>query len=135
MLDSSARLLHLLALLQARRDWSSADLADRLQITPRTVRRDVDRLRALGYTVEATPGVGGGYRLGFGTGIPPLLLDEDEAVAVAVALRSTAGGVAGAAEASVRALMKLEPSLPAGLGAGCSCSRRFCCRWPGPARR
>ncbi|MEU9702028.1 YafY family protein [Streptomyces sp. NPDC047981] len=113
MLDTSARLLRLLSLLQAHREWSGADLADRLGVTTRTVRRDVDRLRALGYPVNASPGTGGGYQLGAGAELPPLLLDDDEAVAVAVGLRTAAGqGVEGIGEASVRALAKLEQVLP-----------------------
>ncbi len=115
MWDTSARLLKLLSLLQTRRDWSGAELADRLGVTPRTVRRDVDRLRGLGYPVLATVGVPG-YRLGPGTSLPPLLLDDEEAVAVAVGLRSAAGGtVAGIEETSVRALAKLEQVLPSRL--------------------
>ncbi|MDT9693153.1 YafY family protein [Streptomyces sp. P9(2023)] len=113
MLDTSARLLRLLSLLQAHREWSGADLADRLGVTTRTVRRDVDRLRELGYPVNASPGTGGGYQLGAGAELPPLLLDDDEAVAVAVGLRTAAGqGVEGIGEASVRALAKLEQVLP-----------------------
>ncbi|WP_338675674.1 YafY family protein [Streptomyces sp. SCSIO 30461] len=113
MLETSARLLRLLSLLQAHREWSGADLARRLGVTPRTVRRDVDRLRELGYPVNASPGTGGGYRLGAGARMPPLLLDDDEAVAVAVGLRTAAGqGVEGIGESSVRALAKLEQVLP-----------------------
>jgi predicted DNA-binding transcriptional regulator YafY len=113
MLETSARLLRLLSLLQAHREWSGADLADRLGVTPRTVRRDVDRLRGLGYPVDASPGTGGGYRMGAGAELPPLLLDDDEAVAVAVGLRTSAGqGIEGIGEASVRALSKLEQVLP-----------------------
>ncbi|MGW3648343.1 helix-turn-helix transcriptional regulator [Streptomyces sp. NPDC000878] len=113
MLETSARLLRLLSLLQAHRDWSGADLADRLGVTPRTVRRDVDRLRELGYPVNASPGTGGGYQLGAGAELPPLLLDDDEAVAVAVGLRTAAGqGIEGIGETSVRALAKLEQVLP-----------------------
>ncbi|MFD3329135.1 helix-turn-helix transcriptional regulator [Streptomyces sp. NPDC058701] len=116
MLDASARLLRLLSLLQAHREWTGADLADRLGVTPRTVRRDVDRLRELGYPVNASPGTGGGYQLGAGAEMPPLLLDDEEAVAVAVGLRTAAGnGVEGIGEASVRALAKLEQVLPARL--------------------
>ncbi|MFE7776676.1 helix-turn-helix transcriptional regulator [Streptomyces sp. NPDC057445] len=113
MLDTSARLLRLLSLLQAHREWSGAELADRLGVTPRTVRRDVDRLRELGYPVNASPGTGGGYQLGAGARMPPLLLDDDEAVAVAVGLRTAAGnGIEGIGETSVRALSKLEQVLP-----------------------
>ncbi|MFD9910102.1 helix-turn-helix transcriptional regulator [Streptomyces sp. NPDC059063] len=116
MLETSARLLRLLSLLQAHREWSGADLADRLGVTPRTVRRDVDRLRELGYPVNASPGTGGGYQLGAGAELPPLLLDDDEAVAVAVGLRTAAGqGIEGIGESSVRALGKLEQVLPSRL--------------------
>ncbi|MER6201503.1 YafY family protein [Streptomyces sp. NPDC001586] len=116
MLDTSARLLRLLSLLQAHREWTGADLAERLGVTARTVRRDVDRLRELGYPVNASPGTGGGYQLGAGAELPPLLLDDDEAVAVAVGLRTAAGnGVEGIGEASVRALAKLEQVLPSRL--------------------
>lgn len=113
MLETSARLLRLLSLLQAHRDWSGPELAERLGVTPRTVRRDVDRLRELGYPVNASPGTGGGYQLGAGAELPPLLLDDDEAVAVAVGLRTAAGhGIKGIGEASVAALAKLEQVLP-----------------------
>ena len=113
MLQTSARLLRLLSLFQARRYWSGADLSDNLRITARTLRRDVDRLRSLGYPVHSTSGVAGGYQLGAGAMLPPLLLDDDEAVAVALGLRTSArGGVSGLEEASVRALMKLEQVLP-----------------------
>jgi predicted DNA-binding transcriptional regulator YafY len=116
MLETSARLLRLLSLLQARRDWSGAELADQLEVSARTVRRDVERLRRLGYPVHATPGVAGGYRLGAGAALPPLLLDDDEAVAVAVGLRTAAGAsVAGIQETSIRALVKLEQVLPSRL--------------------
>ncbi|WP_051467834.1 helix-turn-helix transcriptional regulator [Actinomadura oligospora] len=115
MLETSARLLRLLSLLQTHRDWSGAELSERLGVTTRTVRRDVDRLRELGYPVDATPGAPG-YRLGAGSELPPLLLDDDEAVAVAVGLRTAAGGtVEGIEETSVRALAKLERVLPARL--------------------
>jgi predicted DNA-binding transcriptional regulator YafY len=114
MLDTSARLLELLSLMQSRRDWTGPDLAERLGVGIRTVRRDVDRLRELGYPVEARRGVAGGYRLARGASLPPLLLDEGEAVAVAVGLRTAASaGVAGIEETSVRALAKLEQVLPA----------------------
>jgi predicted DNA-binding transcriptional regulator YafY len=116
MLETSARLLSLLSLLQARRDWPGSELAGRLEVGVRTVRRDVDRLRRLGYPIHATPGVAGGYRLGAGATLPPLLLDAEEAVAVAVGLRTAATvGVAGIEETSIRALAKLEQLLPSGL--------------------
>ncbi|HEX7307703.1 YafY family protein [Lentzea sp.] len=113
MLETSARLLRLLALLQSRRDWQGSELADELRISPRTVRRDVDRLRELGYPVNATTGSFGGYRLGAGAELPPLLLDDNEAVAVAVALRTAP--VTGLEEVSLRALLKLEQVLPSRL--------------------
>ncbi|MGH3309222.1 MAG: helix-turn-helix transcriptional regulator [Streptomyces sp.] len=113
MMETSARLLRLLSLLQAHRDWSGAELADRLGVTARTVRRDVDRLRGLGYPVHSSTGTAGGYQLGAGAELPPLLLDDEEAVAVAVGLRGTAGGgVQGIEESSARALAKLEQVLP-----------------------
>jgi predicted DNA-binding transcriptional regulator YafY len=113
MLETSARLLRLLSLLQARRDWTGTELATRLGVTTRTIRNDVDRLRGLGYPVDARPGVAGGYRLGTGGALPPLLLDDEEAVAVAVGLRTAASGsVAGIEETSVRALAKLQQVLP-----------------------
>jgi predicted DNA-binding transcriptional regulator YafY len=116
MLETSARLLGLLSLLQSRRVWTGPELADRLEVGVRTIRRDVERLRQLGYPVHAAPGVAGGYRLGAGAELPPLLLDDDEAVAVAVGLRTAAGGtVAGIEETSVRALAKLEQVLPSHL--------------------
>ncbi len=113
MLDTSARLLRLLALLQARRSWSGAELAARLRVTERTVRRDVDRLRSLGYPVDATAGVAGGYQLGAGARMPPLLLEDDEALAVTVALGTAVGSaVTGIDDAALRALVKLEQVLP-----------------------
>src|SRR5262245_44532097 len=116
MLETSARLLRLLSLLQARRDWTGAELADRLDVSRRTVRHDVERLRSLGYPVYAARGAAGGYRLGAGAALPPLLLDDEEAVAVAVGLRTAAGGtVAGLEQTSLRALAKLEQVLPARL--------------------
>ena len=113
MVQTSARLLALLSLLQLRREWTGQELADRLEVGPRTIRRDVDKPRSLGYPIEAAPGVAGGYRLGNGGELPPLLLDDAEAVAVAVGLRTAAtGGIAGIEETSVRALAKLEQVLP-----------------------
>ncbi len=116
MLETSARLLRLLSLLQQRRDWTGPALAERLGVTTRTIRNDVERLRSLGYPVHATPGVAGGYRLGAGAALPPLLLDDEEAVAVAVGLRTAAdGSVSGIEETSLRALTKLEQVLPSRL--------------------
>src|SRR6476620_3224033 len=113
MVQTSARLLALLSLLQQRREWSGPELADRLEVGPRTIRRDVEKLRDLGYPIEAAPGVAGGYRLASGKEMPPLLLDDAEAIAVAVGLRSSASGsIAGIEEYSVRALAKLEQILP-----------------------
>jgi predicted DNA-binding transcriptional regulator YafY len=110
-LESSARLLALLGLLQSRRDWTGPELAERLGVTDRTVRKDVDRLRLLGYPVDAVRGPHGRYRLGVGASLPPLLLDEEEAVAVAVGLRA-ATGIDGIEETSARALAKLDSVLP-----------------------
>lgn len=116
MVQTSARLLALLSLLQVRREWTGQELADRLEVGPRTIRRDVEKLRSLGYPVQAAPGVAGGYRLGAGGELPPLLLDDAEAIAVAVGLRTAASGsIAGIEETSVRALAKLEQVLPARL--------------------
>src|SRR3954469_16282572 len=92
MLETSARLLRLLALFQGRRYWSGRDLSGRLDVTSRTLRRDVDKLRSLGYPIHSTSGVEGGYQLGAGATMPPLLLDDEEAVAVAIGLRSAASG-------------------------------------------
>jgi predicted DNA-binding transcriptional regulator YafY len=111
MADTAARMLALLGLLQARSDWSGAELAERLGVTDRTIRNDIDRLRGLGYPVDAVRGPGGRYRLGTGTKLPPLLLDEEEAVAVAIGLRAGAT-VQGIEETSARALAKLEHVLP-----------------------
>src|ERR1700746_1497570 len=116
MVQTSARLLALLSLLQGRREWTGQELGDRVHGRPRTIRRDVDTLRSLGYPIEAAPGVAGGYRLGAGAALPPLLLDDAEAVAVAVGLRTAASGtIAGIEEASVRALTKAEAVLPSRL--------------------
>lgn len=115
---TTERVLTLLGLLQQRAVWTGPELAERLGVTTRSVRRDVGRLRALGYPVNADQGVGGGYRLGAGLALPPLLLDDEEAVATAVSLRLAAGGtVAGASEAAVRTLAKLDQVLPARLRA------------------
>ncbi|MEW2526307.1 transcriptional regulator [Streptomyces sp. NPDC047071] len=110
--DLPARMLRLLSLLQTRRTWTGDELADRLGVTLRTIRRDIDRLRGLGYPVQGTTGTAGGYRLTSGADVPPLLLDDDEAVAIAVALRTATRGVARIEETAVRALAKLEQVLP-----------------------
>jgi predicted DNA-binding transcriptional regulator YafY len=116
MSDTTSRILRLLSLLQTHRDWSGSELAGRLDVSPRTIRRDIDRLRELGYPVHASAGVAGGYRLQAGASMPPLLLDDEEAVAIAVGLRFAAGGsVAGIDDASVRALAKVEQVLPSRL--------------------
>ncbi|MEE1783963.1 YafY family protein [Streptomyces sp. SP17BM10] len=113
MTDTPARLLGLLSLLQTPREWPGSELAERLGVSARTIRRDIDRLRDLGYPVQATMGAVGGYRLVAGTAMPPLLLDDEEAVAIAVGLRAAAGhAVVGIEEASVRALGKLLQVLP-----------------------
>ncbi len=112
-MDPTARALLLLSLLQTHKFWSGTDLATRLGTSARTLRRDVERLRELGYQVDATPGPSGGYRLAQGAHLPPLLLDDDEAVAIAVGLRAAAGAsVEGIEDTSVRALAKLEQVLP-----------------------
>lgn len=111
--DPTGRALQLLSLLQTHRLWRGAELAERLEVTERTVRRDIDRLRDLGYPVDATTGVDGGYRLATGAHMPPLVFDDDEAVAVAVGLRTAAGAaIGGMDESSLRALTKIEQLLP-----------------------
>jgi predicted DNA-binding transcriptional regulator YafY len=113
MLETSARLLRLLSLLQSRRDWTGAEMAERAGVGLRTLRRDIGRLRDLGYPVDATPGAAGGYRLGVGAALPPLLLDDEEAVAVAISLHTaTTGSVAGLEETALRALTKVQQMLP-----------------------
>src|ERR687896_1583847 len=115
-MTTSSRLLTLLSLLQARRDWPGGELADRLEVSSRTTRRDVERLRELGYPVESLTGPAGGYRLRAGAAMPPLLLDDDEAIAIAVGLRTAArASVTGIEESAVRALVKLEQVLPSHL--------------------
>lgn len=116
MASTSSRTLRLLSLLQTHRYWSGAELADRLEVSLRTLRRDVDRLRDLGYPVQADRGVGGGYQLAPGASLPPLVLDDEEAVALAVGLLAgTGGSLSGIAEASVRALAKVVQVMPQGL--------------------
>lgn len=116
MLTTSARLLRLLTLLQTHRSWPGFELAGRLGVSTRTIRADMERLRELDYPVDATPGRSGGYRLAAGANLPPLLLEDDEAVAVAIGLRSAAtGAVRGIEESSLQALAKLEQVLPSRL--------------------
>ncbi|HEY1591567.1 MAG TPA: YafY family protein [Solirubrobacteraceae bacterium] len=113
MTETSGRLLQLLSLLQARRHWNGMELADRLEVSGRTIRRDVERLRELGYPVDSLSGPAGGYALRAGTAMPPLLLDDEEAIAIAVGLGTAArASVAGIEETAVRALVKLEQILP-----------------------
>jgi predicted DNA-binding transcriptional regulator YafY len=113
MIETSSRLLELLSLLQARRDWPGGELAERLEVSGRTIRRDVERLRQLGYPVESLTGPAGGYTLRAGSAMPPLLLDDDEAIAIGVGLRTAAGAsVTGIEEHALRALVKLEQVLP-----------------------
>ncbi|MFE6039329.1 helix-turn-helix transcriptional regulator [Streptomyces sp. NPDC056452] len=113
MLETSARLLRLLSLLQSPREWPGTELAERLGVSGRTVRNDIERLRTLGYPVDATRGSAGGYRLAAGSAMPPLLLEDDEAVAVTIAVRNVAGSsMAGMEETSLQALAKLEQVLP-----------------------
>jgi len=113
MANTSGRMLRLLSLLQTHRYWPGVELSDRLEVSPRTLRRDVDRLRELGYPVNASRGVAGGYQLESGAAMPPLLLDDEEAVAIAVGLRTSAGGaVEGIEETSMRALTKVIQVMP-----------------------
>ncbi|WP_313541467.1 helix-turn-helix transcriptional regulator [Leifsonia aquatica] len=113
MASTGSRTLRLLSLLQTHRYWPGNDLAERLGVSPRTLRRDVDRLRDLGYPVDATRGVAGGYQLAAGASLPPLVVDDEEAVALAVGLRTAAqSGIAGVEEASVRALAKVVQVMP-----------------------
>jgi predicted DNA-binding transcriptional regulator YafY len=116
MASTSARTLRLLSLLQTRRYWPGEELARQLQVSPRTLRRDVDRLRELGYPIQAQRGVAGGYQLAAGTALPPLVVDDEEAVALALGLQAAAqGAVEGIAESSVRALAKVVQVMPARL--------------------
>jgi predicted DNA-binding transcriptional regulator YafY len=115
MHGTSGRLLRLLSLLQARRDWSGEALAERLEVSPRTVRRDVDRLRELGYPVRASKGPDGGYRLDAGSELPPLLFDDEQAVAVAVALQTATATVSGIEDAALRALATVRQVMPSRL--------------------
>ncbi len=116
MADTAARLLALLVLLESRPEWSGPDLAERLGVSPRTIRKDIDRLRELDYPVDATRGPAGGYRLGAGGKLPPLMLDDEEALAVVIGLRAVSG-IAGVEQSSAQALRKLEQVLPSRLRA------------------
>lgn len=113
MHSTAHRLLRLIGLLQARRHWSGAELAERMGVDRRSVRRDIERLRGLGYPVQASSGVGGGYRLGAGAPALPLLLDEDEAATIAIALRTASASVAGIEDTARAVLAKLDPLVPA----------------------
>jgi predicted DNA-binding transcriptional regulator YafY len=136
MLDTSARLLKLLSLLQTRKHWSGSELAERLGVSGRTVRNDIDRLRELGYPVDATRGGQGGYQLGAGAEMPPLLLDDDEAIAIVLALSvAQSSGVAGTEEASARALGKLQQVLPTRLRRRIDALRAFAVRVPAEGER
>ena len=115
MLKTSARLLRLLWLLQSRRYWSGAELSERVEVDARTIRRDIDRLRELGYAIEASPGLGGGYQLKAGSALPPVLLDDEEAVTVAVAVRAAASSIGRMEETAVGLLAKLDQLLPSRL--------------------
>lgn len=117
MVGTSARILRLLSLLQARLQWPGTELATRLGVSGRTLRRDVDTLRELGYPVEAIKGPGGGYRLGAGGRLPPLILDDDQAIAIALALQTAPATVAGIDDAVARALTTLRQVMPARLRA------------------
>ena len=133
--ETSARLLRLLALLQTRREWSGNDLADRLDVSTRTVRRDIDKLRALDYPVRAVKGIDGGYRLEAGAQLPPLQLDDEEAVAMTIALRTAStAGVTGIGETALRVLVKLEQVLPARLRHRVNALQLSTVRTPGSTR-
>ena len=135
MAETSARLLSLLSLLQTPREWPGPELARRLDVTTRTVRNDVERLRRMGYPVQATRGAVGGYRLSAGAAMPPLLLEDDEAVAVAVSLRTATGGaVEGLEETALRALTKLQQVLPPRLGRRVDALQSHTVRVPGHSR-
>lgn len=138
-MTTTGRLLQLLSLLQTPREWPGPELARRLEVTERTIRNDVDRLRGLGYPVEATRGAIGGYRLAAGTAMPPLLLEDDEAVAITVALRTVGdGGIGGMVDTAQSALAKLNRVLPRRLAAqvdGLSSSVERATWWPTQPRQ
>lgn len=131
MLETSARLLKLLSLLQTRKTWTGSELAERLHVSGRTVRNDIERLRELGYPVDATRGGQGGYQLGAGAELPPLLLDDEEAVAIVLALSvARSSGVEGTEEAAARALSKIQQVLPTRLRRRVEALRAFAVRIP-----
>jgi predicted DNA-binding transcriptional regulator YafY len=134
MLQSSARLLRLLTLFQSRATWTGADLTSRLEVTARTLRRDVDRLRTLGYPVHSTTGPAGGYMLGAGASLPPLMLDNEEGLAVAIALHGGSADVSGVAEAGQRALAKLDQVLPGRVRKRLESLRAAIVRLPAPTK-
>src|SRR3982074_2748487 len=115
MADTSARMLRLLSFLQSKRDWSGAELSERLDVSVRTTRRDIETLRELGYPVNVTRGPGGAYRFGAGAALPPLILDDEQAVAVTVALQTAPATVLGVNEAAARALETIRQVLPSRL--------------------
>lgn len=117
MANTSARILRLLTLLEARADWRGSELSTRLDVSPRTLRRDIDTLREIGYPVETAKGPGGGYRLGAGGKLPPLVLDDDQAIAIAIALQTAPATVTGIDDAVTRALTTLRQIMPARLRA------------------
>ncbi|KAB8179350.1 helix-turn-helix transcriptional regulator [Microbispora catharanthi] len=136
MANTSTRTLRLLSLLQTHRYWQGTELAERLGVSVRTLRRDIDRLRELGYPVEAQRGVDGGYQLAAGAALPPLVIDDEEAVALAVGLRTAAqGAVEGIAESSVRVLAKVVQVMPARLRHRVEALRTMTvpAEWGGPA--
>lgn len=130
-MKASVRILRLLSLLQVRREWSGVELSERLEVDPRTVRRDVDRLRELGYTIDSSAGPGGGYRLSAGSTTPPILLDDDEAIAVAVTLSAAASSVVDLQDTALRVLMKLDQLMPSRLRKRLSAVRDVTLSLPG----
>jgi predicted DNA-binding transcriptional regulator YafY len=136
MAETSARLLSLLSLLQTPREWPGPELARRLNVTARTVRNDVERLRRLGYPVEATRGAVGGYRLGAGAAMPPLLLEDDEAVAITVCLRTaSSAAIEGLEETALRALTKVQQVMPPRLARRVDALQSHAVRVPGQRQR
>lgn len=135
MISTSARLLSLLSLLQTQREWPGSTLAERMEVDVRTLRRDIDRLRELGYAIASSTGPGGGYRLDRGSTTPPLLFTDDEAIAVALALTETAGTIDGARDAALGALARMDRLLPPRLRRRLSALERATTHLDGPRRR